>query len=121
MRRVLVRNISNPQTQTIQAGYCDSFPCRLRGLTFRRFLSPGEGILLVQSKENRLDAAIHMFGMWINLAIVWIDTAGAVVDVRLAHRWRSILIPRRPARYVLECNPTHIQDFKIGDLVRFED
>ena len=121
MRHVLVHNLSNPKIQPIVAGYCDSYLCRLRGLTFRRVLSSDQGLLLVQHKENQLDAAIHMFGMLINLAIVWINSDGTIVDVRLAHRWRSILVPRRPACFVLECNQTRINDFKVGEIVRFED
>jgi uncharacterized membrane protein (UPF0127 family) len=121
MRWVHVCNLSNTTIHPINARYCASYLCRLRGLTFRRHLAVDEGLLLVQTRENRWDAAIHMFGMWLNLAIVWINTSGTVVDVKLAYRWQSIYIPRRPARYVLELNQTHIHDFKIGDTIRIED
>ena len=58
------------------------------GLTFRRSLAPQEGLLLVQRNDSRVEATIHMFFMWIDLAVVWINMDNEVVDVQLAKRWR---------------------------------
>ena len=121
MKFVKIHNLSQPKSQSLVAGYCDSFLCRLRGLTFRRSLPDNWGLLLVQSRDSRLDSSIHMLAMWIDLAIVWITEAGEVVDVRLARRWRLAYFPRRPARYILEMAVPHIDDFHIGDKVRFEE
>ena len=74
----------------------------------------------MQSRDSRLDSSIHMLAMWIDLAVVWITNNGDVVDVRLARRWRPAYFPRRPARYVLETSVAYIDDFHIGDMVRFE-
>ena len=121
MKRVIVHNINHPQMPPLEAGFCSSFLCRLRGLTFRWAINPQEGLLLVQGRESRLDAAIHMLGVFTDLAVTWINTSGEVVDVRLARRWRPAYIPKRPARYILETNPTRFNDFKIGDHVSFEE
>ena len=118
---VQVQNLTRPSVPPILARYCDSFLCQLRGLTFRRSLADDEGLLLVQHSDSRLDAAIHMLAMWINLTVVWINSSGAVVDVRRALRWRLAYIPLRPARYVLEISETHTADFQIGDQIRIED
>lgn len=120
MRQVFVRNLNNTDMPPLLADYCASFICRLRGLTFRRQLSPQEGILLVQSRDSRLDSAIHMFGVWMDLAVVWINDAMQVVDVQLARRWRPLYIPRQAARFVLESAPDRLDDFHIGDDVDFE-
>lgn len=119
MRRVLVRNLSRDDVKPVQAVYCASFLCRLRGFTFRRSLGE-EALLLVQAKDSRIDAAIHMLGVWVDLAVVWINTSGFVVDSCLARRWRPFYLPRRPARYVLEMAPERINDFQIGDWVIIE-
>ena len=119
-RSVNLQNLTRPLVLPIQATYCTSFLCRLRGLTFRRRLPPDQGLLLVQSRDNRLDAAIHMMGVWINLAVIWINSAGEVVDVKLARRWRPFYIPRSPARYVLELAAERLGDFIIGDRIQFE-
>ena len=121
MRQVIVYNKSDPQVMPIRVVYCSSFFCRLRGLTFRSHLSPDEGLLLVQSRDSRLEAAIHIIGVWLALAVIWIDSAGIVVDSCLARRWRLAYVPRRPARYVLEMAPVHPPDFIVGDEVLFEE
>jgi uncharacterized membrane protein (UPF0127 family) len=116
-----ITNLSRPITQTIRARYCDSFCCRLRGLTFRRSLPKRTGVLLVQSRDSRLDASIHMLFMWMDLAVVWIDSSFRVVDVRLARRWKLAYLPQRPARYILELPVDCQTDFEIGDLLKFEN
>ncbi len=118
--QVLVQNLSRPNTHPIQARYCSSFLCRLRGLTFRGRVAAGEGLLLVQSRDSRIDASIHMLFVWIDLAVVWINHAQQVVDVRLARRWRPAYLPAHPARYVLETAPEHLDDFRVGDQLYFE-
>jgi len=102
------------------AGYCASFLCRLRGLTFRRHMADDWGLLLVQQKDSRLDASIHMLFVWFDIAVVWINATNEVVDIKLARRWRPAYLPQRPARYVLELSPAHINDFNIGDHVQIE-
>jgi len=88
---------------------------------FRRSLPENWGLLLVQSRDSRMDSSIHMLAMWIDLAVVWITDSGEVVDVRLARRWRPAYFPRRPARFVLEMAIAHLEDFHIGEKVRFEE
>ena len=62
-----------------------------------------------------MDAAIHMFMMWMDLTIVWINSQNRIVDVRTAYRWKSILVPQAPAKYVLEIPVDRFNDFQIGD------
>ena len=80
----------------------------------------GQGLLLVQGRDSRLDTSIHMLFVWMDLAVVWINSAGEVVDVRLARSWRPAYLPGRPARYVLELAAVHLNDFEIGDQLSFE-
>lgn len=71
--------------------------------------------------DNRLETGIHMLGMNFDLGIVWINAEGKVVDLRYAHKWLSFLVPKKPAKYVLEILPQRLEDFNIGDQIRFED
>jgi uncharacterized membrane protein (UPF0127 family) len=121
MQQVTIRNLNRPQVQPITARYCASFLCQLRGLTFRRHLPSDQGLLLVQARDSRLDSAIHMMFVWMDLAVVWINSAGEVVDVKLALRWRPAYISKRPARYVLELVPERLNDFSVGDQVQIEE
>lgn len=117
MQIAIIRNLSNPEVTPIEARYCASFLCRLRGLTFRRYLERDCGLMLVQGRDSRIDASIHMLFVWIELAIVWIDSSYNVVDTKLARRWRPVYMPVRPARYVLELAAERLGDFQIGDHV----
>jgi uncharacterized membrane protein (UPF0127 family) len=121
MKNVVVVNETHSLESPLQASYCFSFFCRLRGLTFRRQIPQNWGLLLVQGKDNRIDSAIHMFGVFIDLGIIWINNAGVVVDICLAKRWITIKAPRQPARYILEIIPDRLDEFSIGDKVHFEE
>jgi uncharacterized membrane protein (UPF0127 family) len=120
MSQVILQNLSRPQVQPITAHYCASFLCRLRGLTFRRYLPPDQGLLLVQGRDSRMDASIHMLFVFINLAVVWINSEDEVIDVKLARPWRLAYLPQRPARYVLELAVERLNDFNVGDRVKIE-
>jgi uncharacterized membrane protein (UPF0127 family) len=117
---VVIRNRSQTERSSIRARYCDTFLCRLRGLTFRRSLAAGEGLLLVQEKDSKLDTSIHMLFMWMDLTIVWIDDSFSVVDVKLARRWRLAYFPAKPARYVLETGVENQNLYAVGDSLVFE-
>lgn len=121
MKRIVISNLSHPDTRTVSAFYCDSFFCRLRGLTFRRRIPPDYGLLLVFNRDSRLDSSIHMMFVWMDLTVVWINAALEVVDVTLARPWRPLYVPRSAASYVLEMPSERLPDFKIGDKVLFND
>jgi len=120
MQNAILHNLSSPQIGPIRIHYCDSFICRLRGLTFRRHIKPDWGLLLVQSRDSRVDSSIHMLFVFIDLVVVWINSAEEVVDVKLAHRWRPAYLSKRPARYVLELAIERLNDFNVGDKVKIE-
>lgn len=87
---------------------------------FRPSLPEGEGLLLMQKKDSRLDAAIHMIGMAFDIGVVWINSTGHVVDLRLAKRWR-LYLPRQSACWTLEIHPNRLTDFHIGDKVYLDE
>ena len=121
MHSVIIHNLTRSLLSPLRVGYCASFVCRLRGLTFRRQLAPDEGLLLVQKRENRADAAIHMLFVRIDLAVVWVNADHEIVDVRLARRWHPFYMPQKPAIYVLETSAERLPEFRIGDRLRFEE
>jgi len=101
-----------------RARWCRSFLCRLRGLTFRRRLGEGEGLILVERREGRSRTAIHMWAVFFPLGVLWINSRYVVVDARLARPWRMYQ-PAAPAQYVLEGNPAILSDITIGDQLDF--
>lgn len=121
MQEVLIYNQDKPEIAAVRAIFCQSFLCQLRGLTFRRALPVHNGLLLVQKRDSRIDSAIHMLFVWMDLAVIWINQTFQVVDTRLARRWHPIYVPDKPARYILEISAERITDFQIGDRVEFRE
>jgi uncharacterized membrane protein (UPF0127 family) len=111
------KQISNPA----RIKYCDTFLGRLRGLMFRSALSPDEGLLLVIGKDSRADSSIHMFFMYFDIAVFWINSEMIVVDKVIAKVWRPAYFPAKAARYTLEAHPSRYNDYAVGDKVQFEN
>jgi uncharacterized membrane protein (UPF0127 family) len=113
-----VRNRSQGNVIVVRARWCDSFLCRLRGLTFRHSLDSGTGLILVQSRESVAEATIHMFAVFFSLGVVWIDAGNRVVDLTIADPWR-IYSPNAAAQYVLEGRPEMLEGINVGDVLEF--
>ena len=101
--------------------FCDTFLTQLRGFTFCPRLMPDEGLLLVGTRDSRVDSAIHMLFVSFDLAVFWIDSNMKVVDKVLAKSWRLAYFSSEPARYVLEIHPERWGAYEIGDVVEFQD
>jgi len=121
MQIVEIRNLNKSLKQPIRAKYCDRFLCQFRGLMFRRSLAADEGLLLVQKRENRSESTIHMFFMFLDLAVVWINADHQVVDAKFAQRWRLMYAPKSPAKYVLELPADRLHEFEIGAQLKFDE
>lgn len=102
-----------------RARWCNSFASRTRGLTFRRSLAPGEGVIVVEKGDSRVNAGITMLFTFIDLGVVWVNDAGKVVDTTVARPWRPSYLPQAPARYAIEAVPAILQQVQIGDRLRF--
>ncbi len=121
MKTIRVENKNLPLSASLHATYCDSFFCRLRGLMFRSSLAADEGLLLVEGHDSRIDTSIHMLFVFMDLGVVWINSENVVVDTVLARSWRPAYLPRQAARYILEIHPARLNEFKIGDMVEFQN
>lgn len=117
---VLVHNASRADIKPVQALWGRSFFARLQGFTFRKDLAKDEGLVLVESRDSRIDTSIHMLFVWTDLAVIWINSEQVVVDAILAKSWRPMYFPAKPARYTLEIHPKRLGDFQVGDKIHFE-
>jgi uncharacterized membrane protein (UPF0127 family) len=117
---VNIINKTRSLEKPLRVKWCETFFCRLRGLTFRSFLAPEEGLLLVQKKESLANSAIHMFFVGMDLGVIWLDQEGMIVDIQLATSWAPFYRPAKPARYILEISPERLTDFALGDTLSFE-
>ena len=116
-----IRLMTQPETILLtQVNWCDSFMTKLRGFTFRRYLAESDGLVLVEKTDSRLNTSIHMLFVFFDLAVIWVNDAGQVVDTVLAKPWRLSYAPQAPARYVIEGHPNLLKTVKMGDQIRFE-
>ncbi|WP_299028793.1 DUF192 domain-containing protein [uncultured Thermanaerothrix sp.] len=115
MRLALIQNLTRPLENLVRVRLCTSYWERLRGLMFQSRLAPFEGILLIEPDEGRLQTAIHMLFMQFDIAVIWINRAKRVVDVRHAYPWALIYLPQQPALYILETHPSHLAHFRVDD------
>ena len=99
--------------------FCDTLLTQLRGLTLRAPIARDEGLLLVGTRDSRLDSSIHMLFVSFDLAVIWINSDRKVVDKIIAKSWRPAYFSKAPAKYVLEIHPSRWHDFQIDDVVQF--
>ena len=119
-RFIFVQNLTRRIEAPARVGFCDRFLCRLRGLMFRARLAQGEGLLLVEQSDSRLDTSIHMFFVPFDLAVFWINSQMTVVDKVIARSWRPMYVAKAAARYTLEIHPDRFGDYAVGDIVEFQ-
>lgn len=104
----------------LRARLCDTFLCRLRGLTFRRSLADDEGLLFVENVESRVATSIHMFFVFFSIGVVWMAADGTVVDAKLAKPFRPYYAPCAPAKYYLEGTPALLAWVQVGEQLTIE-
>ena len=118
---ISIENKRQTADETLRLKYCDTFLTQLRGLMFRPRLSRDEGLVLVGTRDSRLESSIHMFFVAFDLTVLWINADMKVVDKVLAKSWRPAYLSKQPAKYVVEIHPERWGDFEIGDMVQFKN
>ncbi|MDX9992115.1 MAG: DUF192 domain-containing protein [Anaerolineales bacterium] len=118
---VILKNPNNLLPEPVRARWCVSFLSRLRGFMFRHELAHDEGLVLVESRESRMDSSIHMLFVWTDLAVIWLNAEKEVVDTVLARAWHPFYAPGRAAQYTIEIHPERLNEFNVGDVVEFLD
>ncbi|HEX2994972.1 MAG TPA: DUF192 domain-containing protein [Anaerolineales bacterium] len=120
-KTIAIENKNRRVEGELRIKYCDTFFTQLRGLTFRSQLPRDEGLILVGTRDSRIESSIHMFFVPFDISVIWIDSRMQVVDKVIAKSWRPAYFSKRPARYVLEIHPDRWGDFEIGDGVEFKN
>jgi uncharacterized membrane protein (UPF0127 family) len=120
-KRRIIRNAKSNQIVLGRAKWCQSFWCHFRGLQFVRHLDDDEGLLFVTGGESVVNTTIHMLFMFMEIAVVWLDSSGKVVDKKLAKPWRLAYPPASAARYYIEARPALLDRVQIGDVLKFDE
>jgi len=117
----ILKNAETNKVLLARTKWCVSYWCHFKGLQLVRNLPQDEGLLFVTGSESRAGTAIHMFFMFISIAVVWLDKDGVVVDKTLAKPWRPAYAPQSPAMYYIEANPPLLEQVNIGDKLTFDE
>ena len=120
-KTISIENKNKKLNEEFRLNYCDTFLTQLRGLMFRSRLGRDEGLVLVGTRNSRLDSSIHMFFVSFDLTVLWLNSDMKVVDKVLAKSWRPMYFSKQPAKYVVEIHPERWGDFEIGDEVQFKN
>ena len=114
-------NQTTGQTLASQVRLCDTFWTKLRGLMFRRALDPDEALVFCYERESTAETSIHMFFVFFDIAVLWLDAERRVVDKVLAKSFRPYYASRKPAQYFCEGDPRLLERAQIGDQLAFEE
>lgn len=81
-----------------------------------------EPLLFVFGQEDRLLCAIHSLFCLVGFDAVFLDSKKRVVDVRLGIKPFSevFIVPKKPAKYLVECMEGSAEGVKEGDELEFE-
>jgi uncharacterized protein len=121
MQSFIIENKTNDKAVPLRLGVCDTFLTRLRGLMFTGSIPIDGGLLFVNPAEDRVNSAIHMFFMTIDLTIIWMDSSGKIVDKVLARRWKTLAAPIENAKYIIETHIDRFEEYNYGDLLDITD
>jgi len=93
---------------------------RSKGLRFAKRLKKGQAIILVASEESTMETTIDMFFVFFPIDVLWLNNNKEVVDVkRNVKPFTPMVIPRKPARYVVELKKGVTNNIKVGDTIVF--
>ncbi len=93
---------------------------KIRGLMFSRPLRRGEALVLVANEEGIFETTLHMFFVFFTIDIVWLDKEYRVVDKKKDVRsFTPLIIPKKPAKYVIEFPKDTAKYVSIGDVLEF--
>lgn len=118
-----LRVIRNQAGEVIlqRATWCASSWCHFKGLQFASPLDDDEGLVFVYGSESITNTSIHMFFVFFEIGVVWLDAQQTVVDAKLAKPWRPMYAPAKPAQYFIEANPILLDRVTIGDVLQFDE
>ncbi|HEX7557060.1 MAG TPA: DUF192 domain-containing protein [Leptolinea sp.] len=119
MKSLLVQNLSLSGSVPIILGICDNFSSRFRGLMFYKTIPQNGGLFFINSTEDRVNSAIHMFFMKFDLTIIWVDSTNRVVDKIKARKWQTLAAPRKGAKFILETHIDRFDEYHLGDILEF--
>ena len=111
----MLTNLTTGEKIASRVVRCDTAWKRGRGLMFRASLSEDEVYLFIEGRESVIQTAIHMFFVFFEIGVIWLDRDKRVVDRMLARPFRPYYAPSSPAKYYVEGHPAILEKVRTGD------
>ena len=86
------------------------------GAMFKKKIT--RSLIFPLNKSSRTGASIHMFFVFTELTVLWVNSEKIVVDKGLAKPFRTYT-PNDEAKYVIELPPNAFSKVEIGDYLDF--
>lgn len=98
--------------------FAETFWQKTRGLMFRSNLD--HALVFLLGEESRVGAAIHSFFVFFPFDTLFLNDKQKIVDMRMVGPFRFSVIPKAPAKYIIELPAGAIRasGVRIGDTVR---
>lgn len=100
--------------------YCTNTFSRTKGLRFSKSLKEKQAIILVAEKESIRETMIDMLFVFFPIDVLWLNKEKKVVDIRRNVKpFTLIVIPKRPAKYIIELKTGMTNNINLGDELKF--
>ncbi len=100
--------------------HCTNIFSRFEGLRFSKPLKEKQAIILEAEKESIRETMIDMLFVFFPIDVLWLDRKKKVVYIRRNVRpFTPLIIPKHPAKYIIELKKGKANNIKIGDTLKF--
>ncbi len=100
--------------------YCTNTFSRTKGLRFSKPLKEKQALILVAEKESITETMIDMLFVFFPIDVLWLDKNKRVVDMRRSVKpFTFLIMPKRPAKYVVELKEGMANNINLGDELKF--
>jgi len=122
-KRYKIVNESKNITISDSAELARSFFSRFLGLMFSK---ERRDIILKFEKDSIFGSSIHMFFVFYEIDVIWVNSKLKVVDIRRKIKpfnpidlsTYKLYLPKRAAKYVIELGKSSCKNVEIGDKIR---
>jgi uncharacterized membrane protein (UPF0127 family) len=100
--------------------HCSNIFSNFKGLRFAKPLKNKQALILVAEKESVRETMIDMLFVFFQIDVLWLDKNKKVVDIRRSVKpFTFLIIPKRPAKYIIELKEGTTNNINLGDELKF--
>ncbi|MDP2907544.1 MAG: DUF192 domain-containing protein [Nanoarchaeota archaeon] len=100
--------------------HCSNIFSNFKGLRFSKQLKEKHALILVAENESIIETMIDMLFVFFPIDVLWLDKNKRVVDIRRNVKpFTLIVIPKRPAKYIIELKKGMTNNINLGDELKF--